>query len=260
MKLTALLRKLQSLSCLGALLVLFLVGDLILRFFLYPLGWMIPKWRIGVISSYMRFMGASVLNLVRLGGGSFTSSGMAPTGRPVLILMNHQSLLDIPIAVGVSGPYVPAFVTRRRYARFVPMVSLMLAMRRCPIVDPDTDPRGAIATLKAAARNEERGLLIFPEGHRSRDGQIAPFNTAGVRVILREKRMPVYLVVTDGCFVGRRLFDFLSNMHRIHGRTEVLGPWDPPAADGELEEFVSSLRDRMVGEIEDLRRGPNAGV
>jgi len=247
------LRGLRGILCLAGLLVLFLAGDVILRLVLFPLGWLFESKRIPIISSYMRLMGGTVLWLVRVGGGRFELTGRVPTDHPVLILMNHQSLLDIPIAAVVSSPRCPAYVTRRRYSRFVPMVSPMLAMRRCPIVDPDLDPRGAISALKAAAQREENGLLIFPEGHRSRDGQVGPFNSAGVRVILREKRMPVYLIANDGCFVGRRLSDFIFNMHRIRGRTRVLGPFEAPEKDGELEPFVGFLRNRLVDQVEGLR-------
>ena len=126
-------------------------------------------------------------------------------------------------------------------------------MRRCPIVDPEKDRRKAIGVLRAAARNENNGLLIFPEGHRSRDGQLLPFEN-GPRVILRERRMPVYLIASDGWFVAGSLKDLVLNMHRIAGRAEVLGPFEPPESDRELEAFVDSLRDRIAERLDSFRR------
>ena len=79
---------------------------------------------------------------------------------------------------------------------------------------------------------QPHGILVFPEGHRTRDGEIQPFHTAGLEIMLRERPLPVYVVVTDGFWTCRRFVDFLWNMDRIDGRTEVLGPFDPPA-DGE---------------------------
>jgi 1-acyl-sn-glycerol-3-phosphate acyltransferase len=252
------LRNLRSIGCFVVLLGAFCLGGLFQRVVIWPVVWISSTRRIPLISAFMHVMAKIVLFLIRAGGGDFERSGTVPTDRPVLILMNHQSLVDIPVATALAVPFSPAFVTRRRYARGIPMVSPMLKLRGCPIVDPEIDPRGAILTLKKASREEEHALLIFPEGHRSRDGQIGPFNSAGARVILRERRMPVYVVVTDGFWVGRRLQDFVLNLHRIRGWTEVLGPFDPPTADAELEAFVDSMRDVMMSRLKDLRRNPHA--
>jgi 1-acyl-sn-glycerol-3-phosphate acyltransferase len=251
------LRRLRSLASLTLLLIGFPLGGLFQRVFIWPLAWAFPRLRLGLISAYMHLWARIVLVFVRAGGGTFERSGTISTRRPVLILMNHQSLLDIPIATALCTPFSPAFVTRRRYARGVPLVSQMLKLRRCPIVEPEVDPRGAIATLKKTSREEQNGILIFPEGHRSDDGQISPFNSAGVRVILRERRVPVYLVVTDGVWVGRRLQDFLLGMHHIRGRTEILGPFEPPASDADLEPFVESMRAQMVSCLDSFRKGPD---
>jgi len=137
-------------------------------------------------------------------------------------------------------------------------VSPMLWMRRCPFVDPERGPKAAIGVLKKAAASESNGLLIYPEAHRSRDGTIGAFNTAGIRVILKERRMPVFLVVTDGLYKAPRLSDFVFHMHEIRGRTEVLGPLEPPPSDQDLEGFVETLRTRMVAQLEAWRREDHA--
>jgi 1-acyl-sn-glycerol-3-phosphate acyltransferase len=249
----AFLRGLRSLLALLGIFLLFAVAGLVQRLVIGPLLWLRPQRRVAIMSSFMRPIAGLVLAFVRAGGGEMTRTGFVPTSGPALILMNHQSLLDIPTAVRICEPYTPAFVTRRRYGRLIPMVSRMLALRGCPLVDPEGSPKRAIAVLKRAALEEDHGLLIFPEGHRSRDGEIGAFNTAGARVILRGRRMPVYLVVTDGVFVGRELWDFVRNMHRIRGRTRVLGPFLAPEAEGELEDFVEEMRKTMVDHLAGMR-------
>jgi 1-acyl-sn-glycerol-3-phosphate acyltransferase len=248
-----LLRSARSVVALLALLASFGLGGLVQRVFVTPLVWLRPRRRIAIMSAFMQFMAAWVLVLVRGGGARFGRTGRIPTDRPTLILMNHQSLVDIPTAIRLCRPSAPAFVTRRRYARFIPMVSPMLALRKCPIVDPEGAPRAAVRTLRNAAWSEDHGILIFPEGHRSKDGEIGPFDTAGIRVILRARAMPVYLIVTDGFWLGRRLGDFATNMHAIRGSTEALGPFDPPASEPEMDRFVESLRGIMVARLKALR-------
>ena len=138
--------------------------------------------------------------------------------------MNHQSLLDIPTAVLMAEPYVPRFVARARYARWVPAVSLSMRLLGCPIVEPE-NRKASLRALREAARDQPHGLLVFPEGHRTRDGEIQAFHTAGLEIMLRERPLPGVRVVTDGFWKGRRFVDFLFNIDRIDGRTEVLGPF-----------------------------------
>jgi 1-acyl-sn-glycerol-3-phosphate acyltransferase len=167
-------------------------------------------------------MSHGILFFLRMGGATVRRSGSVRTTSPVLVLMNHQSLLDIPTAGLMSWPFVPWFVTRKRYHYGVPAVSPCLRLMGCPVIDP-RDRRGSLRTMREAARTLEHGMLIFAEGHRTLDGEVQPFQTAGVLSVLRERRMPVYLVVTDGFWVWRRMSDSLFEAGKVRGETEVLG-------------------------------------
>ena len=97
-------------------------------------------------------------------------------------------------------------------------------------------------------------MLVFAEGHRSRDGEVQPFQTAGVLTVLRERRMPVCLVVTDGFWSARRLIDSVLGLGRIRGETEVVGVFEPPADDARLPAFVEQLRETMIAHLALMRR------
>jgi 1-acyl-sn-glycerol-3-phosphate acyltransferase len=228
-------------------------GVAILYLLYQPRIWLWPQRRRVYGSAYMKAMSRGILGLLTLGGARFRRTGHIPTDGPVLVVMNHQSLVDIPTATLMAGPSVPAFVTRRRYHRFIPSVSPAIRMMDSPIVDPERDPRGAVEVLRRAALEHESGLLIFPEGHRSPDGDVGPFRTAGIKAILASRRMPVYLVVTDGVWRSRRLVDFVRSVPLIRSETEVIGPFDPPARDDELPAFVRALRERVIARLHEMR-------
>jgi 1-acyl-sn-glycerol-3-phosphate acyltransferase len=152
----------------------------------------------------------------------------------------------------MGHPFTPKFVTRRRYARFVPAVSLSVRLAGCPVIEP-RERMGALAVMQRTSRDDPHGILIFPEGHRSRDGEIGPFRAAGTLVALTERRRPVYLAVSDGFWTCCRLVDFLFNVHKIRGETEVLGPFDPPQAPEELAGFVEHLRQLMIDHLKAMR-------
>jgi 1-acyl-sn-glycerol-3-phosphate acyltransferase len=144
-------------------------------------------------------------------------------------------------------------VSRRRYSRFVPLVAQCIRLLYSPIVDPKRDPQGAVEAIRRGARELPHGLVIFPEGHRSRDGAIRPFRTKGLETILGERRSPVYLVLNEGVWRGRRFTDLLFRVHLIDVWSEVMGPFEPPADDTALPEFIQGLRRTLVDRLAEIR-------
>lgn len=252
----AALRHLRSAFGVALALLVFLPGSIVQRVFVWPVALLLPSRRLAVVAWYMRGMSRCLLGALSVGGARFERRGRVSTAEPCLVLMNHQSLLDILNVVLLSDPYVPAFVTRRRYARFIPSVSLCIRLQQGPIIDPEAARRHALASITEAARTRRQGLLLFPEGHRSRDGEIQLFKTAGALAVLRERRLPVYAVVTDGVWAVRRLVDLLFGVDRIHGRTEVLGPFTAPEDDRQLAAFLHEVRERMVEHLREMRARP----
>jgi 1-acyl-sn-glycerol-3-phosphate acyltransferase len=234
------------------------LGGLYQRLFVWPVVLVRPARRAAVVSAYMRMMSRMIHRLIRLGGARTRWRGPLPTGAPALLVMNHQSLLDIPTAVLMGDPYSPWFITRRRYGRYVPAVSLCIRLLGCPLIEP-RERRESLLVLREAARTQTHGILIFPEGHRTLDGDVQEFKTAGVVLMLRERSVPVYLVVTDGYWTCRRLVDFVFDMHKIDGYTEVLGPFEPgPGQD--LGEFLEEMRERMVAHLKGMRERAGASA
>jgi 1-acyl-sn-glycerol-3-phosphate acyltransferase len=251
MRLAMHVRSVLSLLLIG---VLFLAGALVQRLVVWPAAHLWPARRWAIVSVFMRAISAGIFAILRLGGARARRHGRIPTGSAVLVVMNHQSLLDIPTVVLLSRPHSPAFVTRRLYTRFVPVVALCTRLIGCPAIEPRSR-RQALREIENAARMQDHGLLIFPEGHRTPDGEVQPWRTAGLEAMLRARAMPVYLVVTDGFWRTRRLSDFVWNVAAIDGITEVLGPFDPPPDPAALPEFAAGLRARMVERLRALREG-----
>jgi hypothetical protein len=89
---------------------------------------------------------------------------------------------------------------------------------------------------------------------------VQPFRTAGTQAILAARRLPVYAVATDGFWFGRRFLDFVLNVPRIHGETEVIGAFDPPASGDEIPAFIERMRCLIAERLEDMRRRRHARV
>jgi 1-acyl-sn-glycerol-3-phosphate acyltransferase len=242
-------------SLVSVLLVglLFALLSPVLRLVVIPGTWLFPGQRFRLVSLFMKAICHGILGLLRLGGARVRRAGTLPTASPVLVVANHQSLLDICQVTLLARPRVPAFVARRRYARFVPLVSACIRLLGCPIVDPRRDAVRAIEAIRRGARELPHGLLIFPEGHRTRDGEIRPFRGAGLEAALAERRMPVYLVLNEGVWRVRRLADLLFRVHLIDALAEVRGPFAPPEDPAAVPEFVQGLRQALVERLAELR-------
>jgi 1-acyl-sn-glycerol-3-phosphate acyltransferase len=253
-----LLQNLRGALSLLLICLWFIPGGLFQRLVVWPAILIRPARRRAIVAWYMRGMSRGIFALLWLAGARFSRVGRIPTAAPALILMNHQSLIDIINVVLMSEPYSPVFVTRSRYARFIPAVSLCLRLMQSPIVDPKRDPRGAVDAIARAAVSQQDAILIFPEGHRTKDGEIRPFRLAGAQAVLSASPRPVYLLVTDGLWERGRLVDFLAGLHLLRGRTEVLGPFQPPADPAEHVVFLEALRGTMASHLKAMRE-PRAG-
>ena len=246
------LRQIRSALSLLLALSCFVPWGLYLYLIFVPAASLFPARAEAWMAALIKGIAGSLLLSLRLGGARFRRVGRIPTDGPCVVVGNHQSLVDPAVLITMSGPWVPAFVVRSRYAS-IPVVGTAMKWARCPIIDPIRDARGAVAAVAAAAARLEHGILIFPEGHRTLDGEVQPFRTSGLIAMLTTRRMPVYLAVTDGLWINRTLADVVFNVHKMRGETEILGPFAPPEDDAAIPAFIDGLHDTIVGHLAQMR-------
>jgi 1-acyl-sn-glycerol-3-phosphate acyltransferase len=135
-------------------------------------------------------------------------------GGPFVFTPNHQSHLDILVLLGfLPGP--TRFAAKRELWRH-PVVGAVLDTLGMVPVDRD-HPERAIDALDRAA--DDRGsLVIFPEGTRSRTGQLRPFKK-GAFVLAIASGLPVVPVVCRGT---RRLMPRGSQLAVVPGTVEIV--------------------------------------
>jgi len=245
-----------------AVCVAILICDPVQRFVIVPLGWLLPSRRDRILIAWGQWLAWVVTApLSWIGGASIPVPVKIPSGPGVLILMNHQSLMDIPLVVTCIDNGYPRIVTRRRYARWIPLISHVLRLYQFPLVDPSAkagQTRRMLRSLQEAARTSEVPVMIFPEGTRTKDGEIGPFMTTGLRLILKSRPWRVYVFVVDGYSGYPKLRDFFSGMHKIKGRIELAAEldWSDPTDDH--EPFIDNLRQLMVDRLAQMRGTPAA--
>jgi len=236
---------------------LLLIAGPFQRFILWPIVAIFPAHRARLAGRWLRLQGRIVLWLARLTAGvRVTVSGTLPD-EPIVAVMNHQSVLDIPVALTLFHGAGPIFPTRDRYQWYIPVVSPICRMLKFPFITqrPATLEQD-LASLTLAADRVARGemsLLIYAEGHRSRDGQIGPFMRRGPRLILSQAKRPVYIIVADGMWGARTFTDALIRLAGSRVRVKIAGPFVPPSPD-DASESLDRLHDAMVNSLAELRR------
>lgn len=117
------------------------------------------------------------------------------TGRPLIIVANHQSMYDIsPLSV-YFRKYHPKFISKIELGKGIPSVSYNLRHGGAALIDRK-NPRQAIPALMKFGEYIETNTyaaVIFPEGTRSVDGNPKPFQTKGLEILF--KKIPSALIV-----------------------------------------------------------------
>lgn len=250
--------KLRGYLALVILLTSLVVLDPVQRLFVAPWARSLPDRRIRAFTRWQRFMARLVLGTVgRIGGASLPPIPAIPGREGVLVLMNHQSVLDIPLVVAALGDAYPRIVTRKRYLRWIPLISHMVRLYQYPVVDPTAnsdETRRMLASIRDAARGSDVPLAIFPEGTRTKDGEIGRFRTKGLRIILKQRPWTVWVAVADGFWQRAKLQHFLGGMGDIRGTMTLAGPfaWDPDGGE-DPEAFAERMREVMVARLAEMR-------
>ena len=241
-----------AITCLGIL-----VFDLIQRLVIAPWVRLRPSSRTTVLGRWIHLMAWLVTAPIRMiGGARIPESPKIPFEPGVLILMNHQSLFDIPMVVNALDRGYPRIVTRQRYARWIPLISHMVRLYQYPVVNRGAKagtPRAMVKSLMAAARTSDVPLAVFPEGTRTKDGEIGPLKTKGLALLLRARPWKVYVLVTDGFWQTAKLKDLIGGMSAIRGKLELAGilEWSDPKANP--EPFAEEVRALMVERLRAMR-------
>lgn len=121
-------------------------------------------------------------------GWSHRASGRrnVPESGPVLLVCNHQSHFDPPL-IGVGAPRPLTYLARSTLFTNKLFATAIRAYGAVPI-DRDVGVEGLKAVFKAL--DEERAVLMFPEGTRTPDGVMQPLKP-GVSLVVKRATCPI---------------------------------------------------------------------
>lgn len=160
-----------------------------------------------------------------------------PADGPVLVCSNHQSALD-PVLVGMWFHRQLNYLARQSLFRIVPLRWLIQYLDAIPI-DRDGFGLGGIKeTMKRLKRGEI--VLIFPEGTRTKNGDMLPLKP-GFVTMARRTDAAILPVAMDGAYDAWPRGARFPRPHRI---VVCFGPAIYP------DEAAGLSDDQLIVEIE----------
>jgi 1-acyl-sn-glycerol-3-phosphate acyltransferase len=171
-------------------------------------------------------------------------------GQVYVVVSNHQSFADIPV---ISHLKLDTKWLGKAEVWRLPLLNWMLRWAGDVPIDRDSRREGAKAMLQCA-RYLRQGcsVVFFPEGTRSPDGRVLPFNEGPFHLAIRE-RVPILPLVVEGSGAA------LPRNSWLFGKTQdiYLRILEPVSVEGWNLKQVPALRDavrqKIVDELDRLR-------
>jgi 1-acyl-sn-glycerol-3-phosphate acyltransferase len=155
-----------------------------------------------------------------------------------VVVSNHEGMLDILAACSLPG--IRTLLAKTWVFRAFPLgvAARAAGLANSDALTPEDFQEGAPLTLP----DPRVGIVVFPEGSRSRDGAVHRFRP-GAFVLAKHLAVPVVPVVMVGSRLGIRPGSMWIHPTRVH--TRVLSPMRPLAEESHRQ-FAARVRDVIV--------------
>jgi 1-acyl-sn-glycerol-3-phosphate acyltransferase len=175
---------------------------------------------------------------------------LSPHGAHVVVA-NHQSLADIPLIahLGLEAKWLAKAELFQ-----IPVFGWMMQMAGDVAVERSDRRKAAQALLQCARLLKQRlSIVFFPEGTRSTNGSILPFNDGPFQLAIREG-VPVLPLVVEGTgsALPRQTWKF-GGIQDIYLHVLPAVPTEGWTS-GRVAELRELVRGRMIEELETIRK------
>lgn len=198
------------------------------------------------------WMARSINRSVTMSGARLIVEGRenAVKGQNYIIVSNHQSLFDISFCSSVFADLHPRYISKKEIEYGIPGVSYNLRKGESALIDRKNpaQAKAAIAEMARHVREDGWSVVIFPEGTRSKTGQMKPFKPGGLAELVRgAPNTPILPVTSDGgsLLFSKNLKPIVRNVPMrfvIHKPMQAPSPDQPEAFASFLEDLQATIR------------------
>ena len=171
-------------------------------------------------------------------------------GTKVCYIANHQSMIDIPVLYG-AGMWC-GLVAKKELFR-IPVLHGLLSILKCVAIDRSS-LRASLKSIMTGIERIESGypMGIFPEGTRSKTGEIAEMKAGAFKMATRPKALVVPVALKN----TRNSFEAVDSFKRVNVYVKIMKPIDTASlSEEELKNLHSDVEQR-IREAYDSLPGP----
>lgn len=230
-------------------LYLILFGATLLLF--HPLQWACFNWLgYNAHRKSVALLNLCLLRCTHVLGTRYTFNNPhnIPTDRPVILVLNHQSMHDIPPIIWYMRKHHPKFVSKMELGKGIPSVSYNLRHGGSVLINRKDSRQSLteISKLGGYIEKYNRSAVIFPEGTRSKTGQPKKFHTTGLKVLL--KKAPSALIVPISINNSWKMLKYGKFPYGLgnHLKFEVHKPVENI---GDVEELLENIEKTITNSI-----------
>lgn len=178
---------------------------------------------------------------------TFTTSGnmINDPRRPYVVVSNHESFVDMLLLSHL--PWEMKWMSKIEIMK-IPFLGWMMRLARdIPLHRGDSASGSDALTACHERLGKRTSVMIFPEGTRSRTGEIRKFRAGAFKVAIEGQHpiLPLAIYGTRDCLLPD---DW--RQHRAHAEVRVL---DPVPTEGLTMDDLPELRDRVRDMIVEAR-------
>ncbi len=158
--------------------------------FFHPLQWIALRFfGYEAHKSTVDWLNFFLLRCLNLLGTRFELSFAEPLpeNASLIVVANHQSTYDIPPLIWYLRKHHLKFVSKKELGKGIPSVSFNLRHGGSVLIDRKdrTKALTQISAFASTVAKRQWGVVIFPEGTRSKNGQPRPFQRGGLSLLIK---------------------------------------------------------------------------
>jgi 1-acyl-sn-glycerol-3-phosphate acyltransferase len=205
-----------------------------------------------VIHWWLIYEGCFITKIVPIWKIRVEGREKAKRSKPYVIISNHQSFLDILIlnCLRLRWKWISKIENNK-----VPVIGWYMWMAKYIYVDRgNKDSKAEMMGKSAECLRKGISIMMFPEGTRSHDKEIAPFKLGAFQLaIMTDKSiLPVVVDGTGGVLPKNGIL--FSGGHNLKMR--ILDPVHPGSfGTADPEQLASKIRNIMAEELKKMRSG-----